>query len=251
MSKNYYDVLWVNKSASEADIKKAYRKAAMKYHPDKNKWDKNAESKFKEINEAYETLGDKKKRQNYDTFWSAKWNPFAWAQNAWRNSYSSWNWWTRTYTYTSSWPWWMWWFEDISSAFWWGWSSRRSQSSAWFDFSDLFWNMWGQTQYTTSNTQTKSKQKPENLDIEVTAEINFFDFLFWTSVEINNTKWKKVKIKIPAGTKPWTKKRVKAYWISKNWKVWNLIVKLEAKMPKNISEIDEKLLKQIKDNIGY
>jgi DnaJ-class molecular chaperone len=109
--------------------------------------------------------------------------------------------------------------------------------------------MWWQTQYTQS--QTKQKPKEENLDIEVTAFVNFFDFLFGTSVEVDNTKWKKVKIKIPAGTKPGIKKRVKNYWISKNGKTWNLIIKLEAKMPKNISEVDKKLLEQIKDNIGY
>jgi DnaJ-class molecular chaperone len=58
MSNNLYDTLGVSKQASEAEIKKAYRKLAMKYHPDKNAGDKKAESKFKEINNAYETLSD-------------------------------------------------------------------------------------------------------------------------------------------------------------------------------------------------
>jgi len=235
MTKNYYDILWVNKSASEADIKKAYRKNAMKYHPDKNKWNASAEAKFKEVNEAYDTLGNKQKRKNYDTFWSSKWNPFAWAG---KNN----TWWQRTYTY--SWTWWTWGFEDIFSAFWGGWNSRRTQSAG-FDFSDLFWGA-GQSQ-----SRPQEKPKPENLDIEVSASINFFDFLFGTSVEVSNTKWKKITIKIPANTKPGSKKRVKWYWISKNWKTGNLIIKLEAKMPKNISEVDKKLLEQIKDNIGY
>ena len=47
--KNYYDILWVSEDSSEDEIKKAYRKAAMKYHPDRNKWDDSAEEKFKEI----------------------------------------------------------------------------------------------------------------------------------------------------------------------------------------------------------
>ncbi len=66
--KDYYDVLGVKKGASDADIKKAYRKLAMKYHPDRNKGDKTAEDKFKEINEAYAVLSDAEKRQQYDMF---------------------------------------------------------------------------------------------------------------------------------------------------------------------------------------
>ena len=65
MSTNYYDVLNINKNASQDDIKKAYHKLALQYHPDKNK-DKNAEDKFKEIGQAYEVLSDENKRRSYD-----------------------------------------------------------------------------------------------------------------------------------------------------------------------------------------
>ncbi len=69
MSKrDFYDILGVAKNASEADIKKAYRKLAMQYHPDRNPGDKEAENKFKEATEAYETLKDKDKRANYDAY---------------------------------------------------------------------------------------------------------------------------------------------------------------------------------------
>ena len=67
-TKDYYDTLGVKKDASQEDIKKAYRKLARKYHPDLNPGDKSAEHKFKEINEAYEVLGDPKKRTEYDQF---------------------------------------------------------------------------------------------------------------------------------------------------------------------------------------
>lgn len=66
--RDYYEVLGVDKSASDADIKKAYRKVAKKYHPDTNPGNKEAEEKFKEAAEAYEVLSDSEKRQKYDQF---------------------------------------------------------------------------------------------------------------------------------------------------------------------------------------
>jgi molecular chaperone DnaJ len=68
---DFYEILGVPKTATQEEIKKAYRKMAHKYHPDKNHGDKAAESKFKEVNNAYETLGDQQKRNNYDRFGSA------------------------------------------------------------------------------------------------------------------------------------------------------------------------------------
>lgn len=64
--KDYYKILGVDKKASQEDIKKVYRKLAIKYHPDKNPGNKQAEDKFKEINEAYDVLGDAEKRKKYD-----------------------------------------------------------------------------------------------------------------------------------------------------------------------------------------
>ena len=66
--RDYYEVLGVVQSASPEEIKKAYRKSALKYHPDKNKGDKAAENKFKEAGEAYHVLSDKERRRNYDQF---------------------------------------------------------------------------------------------------------------------------------------------------------------------------------------
>jgi molecular chaperone DnaJ len=71
MAKDFYDILGVKKDAAEGDIKRAYRKLAMEWHPDKHKGDKTAEDKFKEINKAYETLSDPQKKAAYDQFGEA------------------------------------------------------------------------------------------------------------------------------------------------------------------------------------
>ena len=71
MAKDYYAVLGLEKSASKDQIKKAYRKLALKYHPDKNQGDTNAEERFKEITEAYAVLSDPQKKQQYDQFGDA------------------------------------------------------------------------------------------------------------------------------------------------------------------------------------
>jgi curved DNA-binding protein len=76
--KDYYNILGVSKNASQDDIKKAYRKLALKYHPDKNSGNKAAEEKFKEIGEAFEVLKDPEKRKQYDRL-GANWKQY---QNA-------------------------------------------------------------------------------------------------------------------------------------------------------------------------
>ena len=232
MSKDFYNILWVSKTATQDEIKKAYRKLAMKYHPDRNKWDKQAEEKFKEIWQAYDVLSDEQKRKNYDMFWAAwaSWNPFGWT------------WWA----YSSA--WWFSWFEDIFSNFWW---ATWSKWTSWFefDFSDLFWWFWGKSSRKTYSTREGKKE--ESLDFEKTYEVPIFDLILGCKIEVTGYNWDKAKLKIPESTKPWTKFRVKNFWKKLNWKTWNLIVKVEAIMPKNISDVDKKLLETLRENVSY
>ena len=76
MSKDYYKILGVDRNSTSEEIKKAYRRMAMKHHPDKNGGDVEAEAKFKESAEAYDVLSDSQKRNNYDRFGTADGYPF-------------------------------------------------------------------------------------------------------------------------------------------------------------------------------
>lgn len=68
MTRNYYEILEIDKNATQEEIKKAYRKLSLKYHPDKNRGNKEAEEKFKEINKAYQILSDPQTKSIYDIY---------------------------------------------------------------------------------------------------------------------------------------------------------------------------------------
>jgi DnaJ-class molecular chaperone len=70
-------------------------------------------------------------------------------------------------------------------------------------------------------------------------------------IEVTGVYWQKAKLTIPANTKPWTRFRVKDFWKSEGTRKWNLIIKVEAVMPKTISDVDLQMLKVIRDNVGY
>jgi DnaJ-class molecular chaperone len=235
MSNNFYEILWINKNATKEEIKKAYRKKAMQYHPDRNKWNKSAEETFKKVNEAYEVLSDDKKKKQYDTFWSASWTPFS--------SYSWWNpfEWSQFSDFS--------WFEDIFSNMW----NSRNSSSFEFNLDDLFWNFaWSTTSSRRKTSSRKSEpKKEETLDFEKTYEVPIFDLILWCKIEVTWVYWQKAKLTIPAKTKSWTKFRVKDFWKSDGRKKGNLIVKVEWVMPKIISDVDLQMLRTIRDNVGY
>ena len=107
--KDYYDILGVSRSASNDEIKKAYRTLAFKYHPDRNSGDKNAEEMFKQINAAYDVLGDEAKRKNYDLYGQTDSN-----SNAYQNNYQ------RQYQYTYA--------DPFGSGDFWDWFSNAQSS---------------------------------------------------------------------------------------------------------------------------
>lgn len=170
MAKNYYDILGVSKSATPEEIKKAYRKLAAKYHPDKNPGDKSAEEKFKEATEAYEVLSDNGKRSDYDSFGSSG------QSSDWARYTSS----SKDYSDLKD------FFEDLLN--------KRKWSSSRYDFNDTWQKGFGKG----FNSRTESKG--ENVNIE--ADLSFEEAIFGTNKTIQFTRKENCKACNGMGLKP-------------------------------------------------
>ena len=227
--KDPYSVLGVSKSATQDEIKKSYRKLAMQYHPDKNKGDKKAEDKFKELGAAYEVLGDTKKRKEYDSFGSS---------GAWFGG-SSWG----GQGFGG--------YEDIFSQF--GGGGRSSSQGFEFDLGDLFGGGMGQRQKTRTSHREEPAPKTESekpsLDVVKTIEIPIFDLILGTKLDVETVYSKYLTLTVPMGTKSGTKFRIKGKGRQSSWAVGDMYVIVEGKMPKEIPENIRKLLESIKDQI--
>jgi curved DNA-binding protein len=172
-TKDYYNILGVNKNASDEEIKRAFRKLAMKYHPDKNPNKKEAEDRFKEINEAYAVLSDKEKRKQYDTFGAEGFHQRFTQEDIFRGFD----------------------FDDILSNLFGGRGKRefRSGGRGGFDFGDLF----GQTAY---QNMGRRPQKGEDILYELTISLE--ESALGGEKQISyrkNGKIEEVSVKIPRG----------------------------------------------------
>ncbi len=142
--KNYYDILGIPETATPEEAKKAFKKLAVKHHPDRW-WDK---AKFQEINEAFQVLWDEKKKTQYDTYRKGGFWWFWWGQ-----------WWFDFWWFW----WWQWWFD-----FW------------WVDLGDIFGNMfWGGFWGQQSRTESFSWE-----DIKVWIDISFEEWFLWVTKKI-------------------------------------------------------------------
>ena len=167
--RDYYKILGVDKKASQEDIKKAYRKLAMKYHPDRNAGNKESEEKFKQITEANEVLSDPEKRKQYDMLGSN------WKQYQSRGSG----------------------FNDFFSQF--GGGNRGSQHSFSGDLGDIFGNTSGFSDFFESffgggpRTRTRSR-KQKGQDVEATLYISLIEAYHGSNKEVS-VQGKKIRIK--------------------------------------------------------
>ena len=202
--KDYYAILGVPKTASADEIKKQFRKQALKYHPDRNQGNQAAETKFKELSEAYEVLGDKDKRSQYDNF-GRYWQPSS------SPGYSSSSAYNRRRTYSSNTN------VDVSG----------TDFSQYGNFEEFINELLGR--FSTPETSNSSSQTTNKTSSSNNYNNNFQDFVNYTQQTATNNKasitlsfseafkgtTKRIKIgsqtvevRIPAGAKPGTKIRL-------------------------------------------
>lgn len=182
--KDYYKVLGVERKASTDDIRKAYRKLAMQYHPDKNPGDKKSEEKFKEINEAYQVLSDDQKRARYDQLGSAysnfrtsggrpgdfQWDDWFQQQGAGQRSYGN--------------------AEDVFGGA--------------GGFSDFFRSIFGEAVRSSARNQAAQQQQQ---GYQQDVEISFQEAYEGTTRQLQSSD-RKLQVRIPAGVKTGSKVRV-------------------------------------------
>jgi curved DNA-binding protein len=182
--KDYYKILGVDRSASDKDIKKAYRQLALKYHPDKNPGDKQAEELFKEINEAYEVLGDPEKRQKYNQLGESY---RAWERMGGRPGGFDWSQWTQGApggVHVE--------FGDLGNLFGSGFSDF---------FNTIFGGVPGQQRGGFGRARTRGR------DIEQPVSISLNE-AYHGALRVLQHDGRRLEIKIPAGSKTGTKVRI-------------------------------------------
>ena len=170
--KDYYDILGVKKDATDAEIKKSYRALAKKYHPDKNKGNKDAENRFKEISEAYAVLSDKEKREQYDRLGKEAFSFGGGGPGG--TGFSG------GFDFSQ--------FMGGGS----GARGRRGSARTTVDFTDIFGDLFG-------GGGAAGFEEMRGGDVESEAAIDFRDAVLGTTIELRFSDGRTVKVRIPEG----------------------------------------------------
>ncbi len=179
--KDYYKTLGVERKASVDDIRKAYRKLAMQFHPDKNPGDKKSEEKFKEINEAYQVLSDEQKRARYDQLGSAYSN---FRTSGGRPSDFQWDDW----------------FQQSGGQR--GYGNAEDSFGGAGSFSDFFRSIFGEAVRSSARNQAAQQGFQQEVDI------SFQEAYDGTARQLQSSTGRKLQVRIPAGVKTGSKVRV-------------------------------------------
>jgi curved DNA-binding protein len=195
--KDYYKILGVDRNANQEEIKRAYRQLALKYHPDKNPGDKRSEERFKEINEAYDVLGDSVKRSKYDQLGSSY---RAWERTGGQPGGFDWSQWARGTPGGVRVE-----VGDIGDLF-----------GGFSDFFNaIFGGMAGQTQDFSGRARARSRDTEQPVNISLTEAYN-------GTTRILRVDGRKIEVKIPPGARTGTKIRINLQKDSRNRDLGNL-----------------------------
>lgn len=198
-TKDYYKILGVDKSASQEEIKKAYRKLALKYHPDKNKGNKEAEEKFKEATEAYDVLYDSEKRKKYDMYGSEAFSGdnFSYQnfdESAFKDIFDD----IGLGSFSSI-------FENLFSG-----SGRKTHRQSYSFFGNDFSDMGADDKNFSGNFGSRNYHQPR--DYETALTISVYESVYGSSRQLSlktPTGVKTINIKIPAGINDGQKLKLK------------------------------------------
>jgi len=224
---DYYSVLGLNKNATSEEIKSAYRKLALKYHPDRNPGNKEAEAKFKEINEAYEVLSDPEKKKKYDNL----------GQN-----------WQDNYDFNQS-------YDNNNYQY-----RQYSDFSEFEGFSDFFKTIFGNSDFFSSKSY-KNKRKFEdddfafnpNLDMEAEITLSIYDLIkptkktFAFKYRIGNRNInKEINVNLPPGIRNGSKIRLPGHGLESNGKKGDLYLTVRVMEDRNYKIDGDDIITEIK-----